>query len=157
MTRDLGAELKAAYDHASMRALAKHLKTAPEWKAVQEVSKRHDEARQYAAKEYRQTYDRRVAAERQSLLQKRGQNRAEISGPVATDRFNKSSLERQAHRNVRNAHQRELAAINASETKELKALTERAGIKPESSGPRNEHKQSQSYRSAPSTRLKHHF
>ncbi len=133
MSRDLSQALKAAYDHAAMRNLAQRLKSGPEWKAVQDIQKRHETARKSETQNYRDTYDQRVAVERQALLRKRGQVRHELRPPVANDRFNKSTLERQAHQNVRNAHRQSLAGIDASETKELKALTERAGIKPQTS------------------------
>jgi hypothetical protein len=133
MSRDLSTELKAAYDHATMRNLAQRLKSGPQWKAVQDIQKRHQAARTTETNDYRETYDQRVAVERQALLRKRGQVRHEPRPPVANDRFNKSSLEHQAHKNVRNAHQQSLARIDAAETKELKTLTERAGVKPEAS------------------------
>lgn len=113
--------------------MAQRLKSAPEWKAVQEIQKKHDAARKDEAQNYRDTYGQRVAVERQALLRKRGQIRHEPRPPVANDRFNKSTLERQAHQNVRNAHRQALARIDASETKEMKTLAERAGIKPETS------------------------
>ena len=133
MSRDLTQDLKAAYNHATMRNLAQKVKSGPEWKAVQDIQQRHEAARKSETQNYRDTYDQRVAVERQALLRKRGQIRHELRPPVANDQFNKSTLERQAHQNVRNAHHQSLARIDASETKELRTLTERAGIKPETS------------------------
>ena len=133
MSRELSQDLKAAYDHATMRNLAQRLKSDPEWKAVQDIQKRHETARKAETQDYRDTYDQRLAAERRALLRKRGQVRHELRPPVANDRFNKSTLERQAHQNLRNAHRQSLAGIDASETRELKALMERAGVKPETS------------------------
>ena len=133
MSRDLSQDLKAVYNHATMRNLAQRLKSGPEWKAIQDIQKRHETARKAETQNYRDTYDQRVAAERQALLRKRGQARHEPRPPVANDQFNKSTLERQAHQNVRNGHHQSLARIDASEAKELRTLTERAGIKPETS------------------------
>lgn len=128
MSTDLSKQLQAAYDHATMRQLGKHVEKGADWQRVQEVQQRHDQARQQEAKNYRKTYEARVAKEREALLRKRGQNTLQVKAPVATDRFQKSTLERQAHLNVRNAHQQRLNGISASETKDLKEIADRAGL-----------------------------
>lgn len=152
MSLDLSKSLQASYDHATMRKLAERMKSTPDWKAVQDVQKRHDLARKSETESYRRDFDARVAAERHSLLRKRGQPVLEPKKPVALDRFNKTTLDRQVRRNVQFEHHRTMASIDASETKALETLTERAGIKPErgvksefartqSQAPRHRHKQ----------------
>jgi len=129
--RDLAQELRASFDHATMRAQAEAMRSTPQWKAVQEIQKRHDQARTVEAQEYRKSYDARVATERQKLLQKRGQLTHELKPPTATDRFSKSRLEQQAHKNVRFAHQQRMSGIDQSETRALKNLSAQTGPRQE--------------------------
>lgn len=154
MTLDPAAELRVAYDRATMRGLAQHLKSAPEWKTVQDVQQRHARASERAETEYQETYDARVSAERQAILQRRGQNRMEVKTPFGVDRFNSTAIERQAHRNVRNAHAQDMSRIDASEMKELKSLVERAGVKPETARQKSVQR-AQTQNAIP--RLKQHF
>lgn len=154
MTRDPAAELRVAYDRATMRGLAQHLKSAPEWKAVQDVQQHQARARERAETEYQDNYDARVSAERQAILQRRGQNSLEVKTPFGVDRFNSTAIEQQAHRNVRNAHAQDMSRIDASETKELKSVVERAWVKPKTARQQSVQR-AQTQNAIP--RLKQHF
>lgn len=154
MIRDPATLLRTAYGHATMSCLAQHLKSAPEWKAVQDIKQRYDQVRERVETAYQETYDARVSAERQAILRRRGQNRLEVKTPFGVDRFNSTAIEQQAHRNVRNAHAQDMSQIEALKTKELKSLFERAGIKPETARQQSVQR-AQTQGATP--RLKQHF
>ena len=129
---DLEKTFRAAYDHALMVEVAKHLKTATDWAQVQHIQKHHTRAREITQKAYKDTYEDRVRAAYQDLLHKHAPRmEPRPPGQGMHHRATPKALDRAAHKQVRQNHARDMAAIDAAETRDLKGVVHRAGLDPE--------------------------
>jgi len=128
MQPDLSKQLQASFDHASLRHLAQSLKSEPAWQQVKEIKQRSEQALQFERDDFKTNYEARVLAEKRALQQKRSIPTLEPRAPYGMSRG--VNMDRQAHRNVRQAHHQTIADIKAEETQALKALIDQHGHKP---------------------------
>lgn len=125
MSRDLSAELKTAYDKATMAHLVRRAPDDSNWKAVRRIQAHAEKLRDREIRGYRNHYNARINKERKAIIAKRGQMRVVPKPPFAIDQFSRTSIDRQAQQNVRLAHQQRLNTIDEREVKALKSVIQK--------------------------------
>lgn len=130
MSLSLAEQIKRTFDLASLRYEASLNLSDRDWQTYQRICGRYDEQRFSAERRYREEYDTRVEAARQTLLEKAGKKeRSFIPWFGRTDRFDSAALERQAHREVQGRHRAAMWKLDEQEQDEIRSLLSEARSK----------------------------
>lgn len=122
MSTSPAADLERTFELASLRFEARTL-TDDDWHRFREIQSRYQTERQEKDWAFRREYATRVEATRVELLKNASARRNDHKPRFGRhDRFDAVALERQAHRQVRDEHFRELARLEVRECEELRSL-----------------------------------
>ncbi|PHR55171.1 MAG: hypothetical protein COA47_14335 [Robiginitomaculum sp.] len=125
MTYSQSQEIKSIFERATKRKQAQSLRTPADFQKSREIIDRHDKAIATATRDYRAEYATRVELATKRLIDKAGHKTKNFTRRfVGADRFDKSAIQRQAHREVRFKHNQAISRIERSETRELTKLIE---------------------------------
>lgn len=128
MAESLIHEIRETFRKASLQAEAARGLKGDDWKAYRTIYAQSGERQGAAEQAYRDTYDLRVEAARRWLIDQAGDRK----GPslllrwFSRDGFDRAEIERQAHRMVRDDHQRTLARIEADRDSRIDTLLHEA-------------------------------
>ncbi|GMG84975.1 hypothetical protein LNKW23_41910 [Paralimibaculum aggregatum] len=127
MTSRLSDEVRRTFELASRRREAKQLRTGEDWRSLQQVQVHFAKAQREEKRTFRAEYETRVEAEKQKLIDKAAdQDPTPKPWWSREDKFGRAAIERQAHRNVRRAHEKSIARLEERESEALKTLMTRA-------------------------------
>ena len=122
MEANLELSVATMFRDANLRSVVPELRTEAGWERFNEIKKAaqmrtSDEHRRFEAE-----FPERLAKAREDIINKAGAAELHHPAPLATDRFDKSAIDRQAWRNVEMDHQNRLIAIKTEETDALTDL-----------------------------------
>ena len=120
MTYSQSREIRSIFERATKRKQAQSLRTPADFQKSREIIARHDKAIASATRDYRAEYATRVEMITKRLINKAAQKDKSFTHRFfGRDRFDKSAILRQAHREVRFDHNQTISRIERSETNEL--------------------------------------
>ena len=123
MSSSISKQLRQTYDLASLRREAAMDLSSDEWKQYQKIRETHDMSRRFEIRQYEIEYQTRLEAARELLIDKAAARSLDFKHRwFGSDRFNKSEIDRQAHRQVLSDHRRKIASLDRIEQHELTAL-----------------------------------
>jgi len=123
MTFNINEELKRTFGLASLRREAAKFLNAKEWKEYQKITNRFAGQKRFEQRAYEIEYDTRVEIVRKRLINKAGAKTKEFKHRwFGNDRFDKSAIGRQAHKQVKSQHMKLLAHLENQEFKEVESL-----------------------------------
>ena len=118
--------LKRTFDLASLRHEAKKDLNAHEWRQYQIIKKSFNDQRRDLQTQFEVHYDRRIADERQRLIEQAGSKGKSLKHRwFGHDPFNKEAIHRQAHIRVLSRHHRQMTDIDEREKEALQTLLDR--------------------------------
>lgn len=127
MTVPIQEELRHHFDLASLRREARALRTSEQWGEVQNITKRSNRAQAKEEALYTQRYDARVEQARLRLIDEAASKPRDFKPTWASDdNFSPDATLRQAHRNVKAAHERRMQRIADWERGALHGLIEQS-------------------------------
>ncbi len=116
-------DIKRSFDLISLRREAAKMLTGREWSEFQKIKKAYEDKRRFEQRAYELEYDTRVEVVRERLINQAGEKNLDFKHRwFSHDRFDKSAINRQAHRWVQDQHQRRLAHLEAREIKDIDKL-----------------------------------
>lgn len=122
MSTSPSLDLERTFELASLRFEARTL-SGDDWHRFREIQAQYQAERQEKDWAFRREYGTRVEAARTKLLNDAGERTNDHKPCFGRhDRFDAGALERQAHRQVRDEHFRELARLEVRECEELRSL-----------------------------------
>tara|TARA_R110002126_G_scaffold239459_11_gene382799 strand:- start:1278 stop:1766 length:489 start_codon:yes stop_codon:yes gene_type:complete len=123
MTYSISDELRHSFGLASLQREASKTLTAKEWKDFQVIKKKYLDIGRSEQRIYELEYKTRVEVAKKRLINKAGSKSKTFKHPWArNDQFDKSAINRQAHRDVRNQHMQIMSHLESQEHKEIKVL-----------------------------------
>ncbi len=98
-------EIKRTFDLASLKHQAARDFNAQEWKAYRKITQKFYELRRFEQRTYEIEYKTRFEVARKRLINRAGAKSKDFKHRwFGNDQFDKSVINRQAERNVRNSH-----------------------------------------------------
>jgi len=126
MSFDIAKELKRTFDLASLRREAQHHLSGDDWRDYQTIKKSFDDKRGHEKRGFERSYATHVETERRRLIDEAGAKAKHLKHRwFGDDGFDKAAIVRQAHRNVRQRFDRNLAALDDQEHQAIESLLER--------------------------------
>lgn len=123
MAYNISDELRHSFGLASLQREASKILTAEEWKEFQNIQKKYSGKGRFEQRMYELEYPTRIKVIKERLINKAGSKAKRFNHPWARhDRFDKSTISRQAHREVRNQHLQIIAHLDAQKYNEVKSL-----------------------------------
>ncbi len=123
MSFNISDEIKRTFDLASLKHQAAKDFTSQEWKAYRKIGQKYDDMRRYEQRTYEIEYKTRFEVARKRLVNKAGSKSKDFKHRwFGGDQFDKSAINRQAQRNVRNSHYQLMAGIDKQEARETGQL-----------------------------------
>ncbi len=123
MSFNISDEIKRTFDLASLKHQAAKDFTTNEWKAYRKIGQKYDGLRRYEQRTYEMEYKTRVEVARKRLINKAGSKTKDFKHRwFGNDQFDRSAINRQAHRNVRSAHDQLMAGIDSQQARETSRL-----------------------------------
>ncbi|WP_386627518.1 hypothetical protein [Sulfitobacter geojensis] len=116
MTSDITLGMAEMFRDANRESVTLELRTPQDWDRFNKIK---DMAKQHEREEtefFQREKPLLLAEARKELIDKAGSLTLEHPSPFGTDRFNKDTIERQAHMQVGNDHQARLLGIKARES-----------------------------------------
>lgn len=128
MTLSIDHELKQTFALATLRQQAKQLRKPEHWARASDVQQQAMKLRKWEDDSYANRYETRVEVAVRRLMHDAGSQGRRDYKPDGTgsDRFSADALERQAQREVRQAHEQRKARIGLAEERLLTSLVEEA-------------------------------
>lgn len=126
MSINISEELRRTFDLASLRQEASKDLTAAQWKEFRQIKQTYDERRRFEDRQFKAEYPTRVEIARKRLINQAGEKKKDFKHRwFGQDRFDRSAINRQAHRNVRAQHVQLISGIDRQETRDLHAFFNR--------------------------------
>ena len=126
MSLDLTKNIKATFELATLKRDAKRLLTSKDWKTYEAIKQKHDAFRKVEQQSHIQEYDTRVEVAIKRLIAQAGAKQRDHKPRwAAHDRFDKTAITAQAHRNVQRQQAQVIAGIDEMEKNELSKLLKR--------------------------------
>ncbi len=123
MSFNISDEIKRTFDLASLKHQAAKDFTSQEWKAYRKITLKFDDMRRFEQRTYEIEYKTRFEVARKRLVNKAGSKSKDFKHRwFGQDQFDKSAINRQAERNVRNSHYQLMAGIDKQEARETGQL-----------------------------------
>lgn len=123
MSFNISEEIKRTFDLASLKHQATKDFSAQEWKAYRKITEKFDGFRRFEQRTYEMEYKTRVEVARKRLINKAGSKAKDFKHTwFGNDQFDKSAINRQAVRNVRNSHHQLMAGIDNQQARETAKL-----------------------------------
>lgn len=127
MDFNISNELKQTFELATLKRQAMHGLSAKDWNAFQKITDRFDEKRRFESRNYKLEYKTRVEQVTRKLIDKAGSKPKDFKHRFfGNDTFDKSAIQRQAHRQVRNHFENTLSVLQKQELSEKSDLMDRA-------------------------------
>ena len=124
MSDNITQNLRNSFDLASLQQEFKTMRKGTDFEKGTEIMKRHSLERRQIEKTYYTQYDCRVEQALKRLIDKAGGKQKTFTQRfMGADKFDKSTLLRQAHRDVQFDHKRRMRLSHNSEKSELQALS----------------------------------
>ncbi len=123
MAFNIKDEIKRTFDLASLKHQAAKDFTSQEWKSYQKIRQKYDDLRRFEQRTYEIEYKTRFEVARKRLINQAGAKTRDFKHRwFGNDQFDKSALNKQAERNVRNSHYQLMAGIDKQEARETSQL-----------------------------------
>lgn len=123
MTFNISEEIKRTFDLAGLKHQAAKDFTSQEWKAYRKITEKFDGFRRFEQRTYEMEYKTRVEVASKRLINQKGAKVREFKHTwFGHDQFDKSAINRQAVRNVRNSHHQLMAGIDNQQARETAQL-----------------------------------
>lgn len=123
MALSLTEEIRETFRKAALQREVAHGLSGDDWARYGDIQSDHDRRRSQEQRDYQREYDTRVETMRRRLIDQAGTaDRTLAPRFLGRDRFDKDAIERQAHRNVRDDHDRVLARLEAEKEARLTLL-----------------------------------
>lgn len=126
MVDNTSERVTALFEKAAMTREARLLTDPHDWQKLNDIRKRHEHSRKTTSQDYRNNYNARVDVAKQKIIARAGAKTLDPPTPFGTDRFGKTAIDRQAHKQVQQDHNRKMGGIDKSEAKEMKELLSKA-------------------------------
>ena len=125
MSFNISDEIKRTFDLASLKHQAAKDFTSQEWKAYRKIGQKYDDLRRFEQRSYEIEYKTRFEVARKRLINQKGAKTRDFKHRwFGNDQFDKSAINKQAERNVRNSHFQLMAGIDSQEARETSQLLE---------------------------------
>lgn len=119
------AHFKPRGELYELRHKLAHIMNKDEWDAYRKVSKNFADKRIYTERAFELDYNQRFDEARQRLIDEAGSvKRRFVPKFMGSDNFDKTEINRQADKQVRDAHANDMARIDISESRELRTMLE---------------------------------
>ncbi len=139
MSLALTQEIKHAFDLAALRYEASKLLISKDWQEFQKIKNSYATERQLAEDNYVREYDRRVEVARKKLIAKAGQKNRDFKHRLfGTDKFDKATITRQAHAQVRYVHHALLLELETKEKEAVRTLLARCEVRQNTRATKND-------------------
>lgn len=126
---NLSQEVKQLFDEAALSRQFKYLNAA-EREQFTSITKRYEALRAYEQRVFELEYKTRLEVATKRVINRAGKKPLDHKPRwFSQDRFEKSAIERQAHREIIGKHQALLSHIKRMELKELNVLVDRAAFR----------------------------
>lgn len=124
---DIHDDVKKSFELTGLRREAMSILKPDAWQDYTKLRDRFDGLKRYEERHYRLEYNTRVETEKKRLIDKAGAKDRNFM-PIwsRNDRFNPTTINKQAHRNVRYAHVQEMARLDQQETRAIESLMDRS-------------------------------
>jgi len=123
VTFNITHELRHTFGLASLRQEAAKILNAKEWKEFQKIRAAHAGIKRVEQRAYEMEYITRVEVARKRLINKAGSKTRDFKHRwFGSDRFDKSAIGRQAHRQVKAQHAKLLGHLENQEIKDVQSL-----------------------------------
>ena len=123
MSFNISDEIKRTFDLASLKHQAAKDFTSQEWKAYRKITEKFDGLRRAEHRIFEIEYKTRVEVARKRLINKAGSKSKDFKHRwFGQDQFDKSAINRQAERHVRNSHYQLMAGIDNQHSRETAQL-----------------------------------
>jgi len=123
MSFNISDEIKRTFDLASLKHQAAKDFTSLEWKTYRKVGQKFDDLRRFEQRAFEIEYKTRFEIARKRLINQAGAKSRDFKHRwFGQDQFDKSAINRQAERNVRNSHYQLMAGIDKQEARETGQL-----------------------------------
>lgn len=127
MTSKTTKRITSIFAEASLEKIARHKLNGREWNSYQKMVKTQKAEIDKVKQTYKDQYQTRVEQARLRLINKAGRKTREFKPRwIGDDLFNKDAINRQAHRDVQNAHQRHIQTLNSSHLDKQQAFIDRS-------------------------------
>lgn len=128
MSLSIDQQLRQTFALATLRQQAGYLKKPEHWARASEVQEHASKLRKKEEDDYANRYATRVEVAVRRLMHDAGSRNRRDYNPAGTgtDRFSPDALERQAQREVRQAHERRTSRIGLAEQRLLTAIVQEA-------------------------------
>jgi len=122
-------ELTRTFTLKTLRKEANRL-TGKDWKQYQSIRNRYAEAREEEIRAFNDEFDTRLEQAKKDLMNKAASpDRKLVHRWFGSDKFDPSTLERQAFRKIHEEHYAVMAKLEAGEIKDTDALIEKSGTR----------------------------
>lgn len=123
MESSISKELKSVFDLASLRHETKMLRNPADIQRSNEIKARYKKLNELEENRYQKDYNHRVNKVTKKLIDAAGKkNRNFTHRWFGIDQFDKSAIQRQAHRIVQHEHHQRMSRNAKNEKSELKSL-----------------------------------
>lgn len=127
MTFSISEELKRTFDLASLKHQAFKYLNAKEWNTYRKTTEKYGALRRVEELAFKIEYKTRFEVARKRLINKAGSKPKDFKHRwFGSDQFDKSTVNRQADRNVRAQHSQLMAGIDKKEAGEIRPLLDRS-------------------------------
>jgi hypothetical protein len=123
----LTAGIREIFKKASLQhAMAKGL-NGNDWAVYRQIEEAHDERVRQAQRDHMELYETRVELAKKQLIDKAASKTQGFAPPwLGQDRFDKSAIDRQAHRMVADGHARHLTRLEDQKDQQIAELLKTA-------------------------------
>ena len=123
MSFNIKDEIKRTFDLASLKHRCAKDLAPQEWKEYQKIRQKFDDLRRFEHRTFELEYKTRFEVARKRLINQAGAKTRDFKHRwFGGDQFDKSAINRQAERNVRNSHAQLMAGIDKQEARETSQL-----------------------------------
>ena len=123
MSFNISDEIKRTFDTASLKHQAAKDFTSQEWKEYRKIGQNYDDLRRFEQRTFEIEYKTRFEVARKRLINQKGAKAKDFKHRIfGSDQFDKSAINAQAERNVRNSHFQLMASIDKNEARETTQL-----------------------------------
>lgn len=125
MTFNISDEIKRTFNLVGLNNEAAKKLTGKEWGQYQNITKKYADLTSFEERAFKLEYKTRFEIARKRLLNKAGEKNKDLKRRnIGRDSFDKSAINRQADRQVRNQHYQLIAHLGNQEVVEKQALLE---------------------------------
>lgn len=123
MAAETRRDITRAFELASLKREASKILTGDEWAQYQKIREAFDGQRRFEQRNHELEYQTRFEIARKRRIDQAGKKDRKLAHRwLGNDGFDKAAIDRQAHRDVRDAHEKAIAALEEQEITRINGL-----------------------------------